>query len=129
MQAPVLTTIRQRVVPRRWSQSLKELWRAQVEPPRLPPDLTARLREVFDADLAQLGSWLGIAARLRELPRGRPRAEPHVWASGLTRASSNGQPSAVGAEPAQQKDRDDLGTDQLLAGLETLCAAGRRPSC
>ncbi len=60
VQAPVLSTIRQRVVPRRWSQSLKQLWRARVEAPRLTPVLSARLREVFDADLAQLGSWLGI---------------------------------------------------------------------
>lgn len=58
VQARVLNTIRQRVVPRRWSQSLKRLWRAHVEPPRLTPVLTARLSEVFDADLAQLGSWL-----------------------------------------------------------------------
>jgi Sulfotransferase family len=60
VQAPVLTTIRQRVVPRRLSESLKEFWRARVEPPRLTPVIEQRLREVFDADLAQLGSWLGV---------------------------------------------------------------------
>jgi Sulfotransferase family len=61
VQVPVLSTLRQRVVPRHWSESLKGLWRAQIEPPSLRPDLVARLRDVFDADLAQLGSWLGIA--------------------------------------------------------------------
>jgi hypothetical protein len=60
VQAPVLTTIRRRVVPRRWAQSVKRLWRARIEPPRLSPSLTARLWEVFDADLAQLGDWLGL---------------------------------------------------------------------
>ena len=60
VQAPVLTTIRQRVVPRRLSESIKGLWRARIEPPRLTSSLRERLREVFDADLAQLGSWLGI---------------------------------------------------------------------
>jgi hypothetical protein len=60
VQAPVLKTIRRRVVPRRWSQSLKGLWRARIEPPRLTPVLTSRLCQVFDADLAQLGSWLGL---------------------------------------------------------------------
>ena len=60
VQAPVLTTIRRRVVPRQWAQSVKRLWRARIEPPRLSPSLTARLREVFEADLAQLGSWLGL---------------------------------------------------------------------
>jgi Sulfotransferase family len=60
VQVPVLSALRQRVVPRHWSESLKELWRAQIEPPSLRPDLIARLRDIFDADLAQLGSWLGI---------------------------------------------------------------------
>ena len=60
VQTPVLSTIRQHVVPRRWSQSLKQFWRARVEPPRLTPVLIARLREILDADLAQLGYWLGL---------------------------------------------------------------------
>ena len=60
VQAPVLSTLRQRIVPRHWSQSLKGFWRAQIEPPVMESDLIARLREIFDADLAQLGSWLGI---------------------------------------------------------------------
>jgi hypothetical protein len=60
VRAPVLCTLRQRIVPRNWSQSLKERWRAQIDPPAVQPDLIARLREVFDADMAQLGSWLGI---------------------------------------------------------------------
>ncbi len=80
VQAPVLTTIRQRVVPRRWSRSLKELWRARVEPPRLSAVLEARLREVFDADLAQLGSWLGVhldCDNFREATAGRA----HEWAA------------------------------------------------
>ncbi len=60
VQAPVLTTIRQRVVPRTWSRPLKAFWRARVEPPRLSAVLRARLQEVYDADLAELGSWLGV---------------------------------------------------------------------
>jgi hypothetical protein len=60
VQAPVLTTIRRRVLPRPWAQSVKRFWRARIETPRLAPSLTARLREVFDVDLAQLGSWLGL---------------------------------------------------------------------
>jgi hypothetical protein len=60
VQAPVLSKLRQRVIPSRWSQSFKELWRAQLDPPALPAHLDARLRDIFDADLAQLGSWLGV---------------------------------------------------------------------
>jgi Sulfotransferase family len=60
VQSPVLSPLRQRIVPRNWSRSLKELWRAQIDLPPMQPDLTARLRDIFDADLAQLASWLGI---------------------------------------------------------------------
>jgi hypothetical protein len=76
VQAPVLSTLRQRIVPRRWTQSFKELWKAQIEPPTLSADLVARLREVFDADLAQLGSWLGTeldCANFDQLTAERPR--------------------------------------------------------
>jgi hypothetical protein len=60
VRAPVLKTIRRRVVPRQWSQSIKGFWRARIEPPRLAPALEARLRDVFDPDLARLGTWLGV---------------------------------------------------------------------
>jgi hypothetical protein len=60
VQAPVLSSLRQRIVPRNWSQGLKELWRARIDPPALQSDLIAGLRDIFDADLAQLGAWLGI---------------------------------------------------------------------
>ncbi len=59
VQAPVLTTLRQRIVPHQWSQSLKGFWRARIDRPEITLELTERLRDVFDADLAQLGSWLG----------------------------------------------------------------------
>ena len=40
VQAPVLSALRQCVVPRQWTESLKEFWRAQIEPPAL--DQTCR---------------------------------------------------------------------------------------
>jgi hypothetical protein len=78
VQTPVLTTIRQKVVPRRWSQSLKRLWRAHLEPPRLTPVLSARLCEVFDADLAQVGSWLGIRLDCENFHEAT-LARTHTW--------------------------------------------------
>jgi hypothetical protein len=60
VQAPVLSKLRQRIVPRDWSRSFKRRWRARIDPPRVPVHLTERLRDVFDADLAQLGAWLAI---------------------------------------------------------------------
>jgi hypothetical protein len=85
VQAPVLTTLRQRIVPRRWSQSLKGFWRARIDRPELSLELTERLREVFDADLAQLGSWLGIVLDCENfhkatVARACEWAEP--WSSG-----------------------------------------------
>jgi Sulfotransferase family len=59
VQAPVLTSLRKRIVPYHWSQSLKDYWRARIDRPVITAELTERLRDVFDADLAQLGSWLG----------------------------------------------------------------------
>jgi hypothetical protein len=80
--APGLSALRQRIVPKRWSESFKEFWRAEIEPPRMAADLRVELAEIFDADLAELGSWLGIrldcesfdevtAARAREWKRSR----------------------------------------------------------
>lgn len=61
VRAPVLAGLRQRIVPRQLSQSLKGLWRASIDPPRLPAAQAEYLRDIFDADLAELGSWLGTA--------------------------------------------------------------------
>ncbi len=74
--APVLAGLRQRIVPRQWSQSLKGFWRAQIDPPRLSAALADYLREIFDADLAELGSWLGIALdcdNFHDVTIGQPR--------------------------------------------------------
>jgi Sulfotransferase family len=90
VQAPVLCALRQRIVPRNWSESLKEFWRAQIEPPVLLPELIARLRDVFDADLAQLGSWLGITLDCDAF-HDTTIERPHDWAVGRppTEAKAN----------------------------------------
>jgi hypothetical protein len=80
VQSPVLCRLRRRVLPRRWSQSAKAFWRAQVEPPQITDDLTARLREVFDADLSQLGSWLGISLDCENFDA-TTRNHPHGWSA------------------------------------------------
>jgi hypothetical protein len=60
VRVPVLTPIRQTLLPRSWTESIKGLWRARIEPPRLAPATLRRLRDVFDEDLARLGEWLGL---------------------------------------------------------------------
>jgi hypothetical protein len=89
VQAPVLTTIRQRVVPRRLSESLKGFWRARVEPPRLTPVLEERLREVFDADLAQVGSWLAVQLDCENF-QDQTVGRAHEWAELQADASAGG---------------------------------------
>ena len=60
VQAPVLSTLRRTLIPRLLTDSLKSLWKVGIDPPPVPAGLSDRLREIFDRDLARLGSWLGI---------------------------------------------------------------------
>jgi hypothetical protein len=60
VQAPVLSSLRRRLIPRSWAERAKAFWRVGIDPPRVPAKLEHRLRDMFDRDLARLGSWLGI---------------------------------------------------------------------
>ena len=60
VQAPVLSTLRRTLIPRLLTESLKSLWKVGIDPPSVPAGLRDRLRELFDPDLARLGSWLGV---------------------------------------------------------------------
>jgi hypothetical protein len=61
VQAPVLCTLRRKLIPKAWIERVKSFWTVGMDPPRVSPDLEARLRDFFDPDLAQLGSWLGTS--------------------------------------------------------------------
>jgi hypothetical protein len=100
VQAPVLTTIRQSVVPRRWSQTVKRLWRARLEPPRLAPVLSARLCDVFDADLAQLGGWLGIRLDCEKF---HERTVRRAWDWADSQPAGSGSPGRI---PRPSSDRN-----------------------
>ena len=60
VQSPWITGLRRKLMPRSWSEALKDLWKVRNGPPAVPSGLHDRLRDVFDLDLARLGSWLGI---------------------------------------------------------------------
>ena len=60
MTAPLLTPLRQRLLPRGSPEPLKVFWRRAPTPATFAPATEARLRDIFDADLAQLGEWLGV---------------------------------------------------------------------
>jgi hypothetical protein len=108
VQAPVLSGLRQRIVPRQWSQSLKGLWRASVDPPRLPSDEAAYLREVFDADLAELGSWLGIAIDCENF-HDRTIGQAHDWLAPPDRRKRSSQAPSRAAEPGDRCSRNRHG--------------------
>jgi hypothetical protein len=59
VEAPLLRTLRRRLVPRGLRERLKGLWRMK-EKPRLGAATLARLRAIYDEDLARLGGWLGL---------------------------------------------------------------------
>jgi hypothetical protein len=60
VQAPVLSTLRRTLIPRLFTESMKSIWKVGIDPPSVPAGLSDRLRELFDRDLARLGTWLGI---------------------------------------------------------------------
>jgi hypothetical protein len=78
VRAPVLTTIRRRLIPRHWTEPVKTLWRARGEAPQLSPGLQTRLREAFDPDLERLGNWLGVRLDCGSF-REATRAYPYDW--------------------------------------------------
>jgi hypothetical protein len=100
-QAPVLTVLRRSIVPAHWSQSVKALWRAQIDPPRMPPHLTARLRDVFDADLAQLGYWMGITLDCENFHE-TTIGKSHEWAE-PRRAGTRGNGQPAGPSPLRAR--------------------------
>jgi hypothetical protein len=79
VQAPLLTTIRRKVIPRVWIEGLKSHWRVKSEPPCVPPHLRDVLCGLFDRDLARLGSWLGIDLDCDSFHDVAAR-RPHMWA-------------------------------------------------
>jgi hypothetical protein len=56
---PGLATLRRNLVPRTWRERVKRAWMMKQRPELSESNIT-RLRRIFDADLAQLGHWLGI---------------------------------------------------------------------
>jgi hypothetical protein len=58
VEMPVLRTIRRRFIPQTWRDRVKSYWQIK-DRPQLSENSRRRLEEIFDADLARLGRWLG----------------------------------------------------------------------
>lgn len=56
---PGLRELRRALIPKAWRQRVRALWQMR-DRPQLSPDVEARLRDRFDADLERLGTWLGL---------------------------------------------------------------------
>ncbi len=57
--APGISAIRRNLIPQSWRDRAKRMW-TMNERPELSETSLARLRQVFDDDLGQLGQWMGI---------------------------------------------------------------------
>ena len=64
VNAPVLRTIRKRLVPKRWRDQVKRLWQIKQRP-QLSESSVQRLEDIFDADLSRLGRWLNLEVSCR----------------------------------------------------------------
>lgn len=82
VRAPVLTPIRQHLIPKAWTEPIKALWRIRLEAPELSPEILELLRDRFDADLAQLGDWLGIELNCENF-REAVEGPSHDWRPGI----------------------------------------------
>lgn len=60
VNAPILSTLRKRLVPQSVRDRIKGLWQMQQRP-QLSESERARLEERLDQDLAELGHWLGLS--------------------------------------------------------------------
>ena len=59
VEAPLLSVIRKRLVPKSVRDRVKKLWMMSTKP-ELSDEAIEHLTEIFDQDLGVLGSWLGV---------------------------------------------------------------------
>lgn len=78
VEAPVLSTIRRRLVPQQVRDKIKSMWTMR-ERPQLSDSRRAQLVETFDPDLARLGEWLGIELSCSNFVA-QTREQAHEWA-------------------------------------------------
>ena len=74
---PILSTIRKQLIPQAWRDRVKSQWQMQ-ERPELSEHSLLHLEEVFNADLALLGEWLGATIAVRNF-REVTRQQEHNW--------------------------------------------------
>jgi hypothetical protein len=80
VEAPVLRTIRRRLIPRSWRERVKGFWRMK-DKPQISAPVADRLREVFDADLEKVGKLLGVPLTCANFKEVAASARPG-WAAG-----------------------------------------------
>ena len=82
-----LRAIRRTLIPQSVRDRIKGLWQMD-EKPELSPERLAELTRAFDADLAELGAWLGAnlsTDTFKEMARGAPLN----WADAVPRPIDN----------------------------------------
>jgi hypothetical protein len=82
MNSPTLNALRRRLIPRGLTERVKQLWRVGEDRPWPSPRAVERLETLFDADLAILGSWLGIPLDCRNF-HAAALAGGHAWSAAI----------------------------------------------
>jgi transposase len=80
VNAPLLATLRKRLIPQAWRDRIKQLWQMRQRP-QLGERQSAELCAIFDADLARLGQWLGVSLNCANF-REATRHQPLTWQPG-----------------------------------------------
>jgi hypothetical protein len=98
VNAPVLGSIRRWLIPRPLSEHVKGLWKWKAKRPELTDRSVAYLRDLFNDDLARLGSWLGVAIDC-ETFRQMACSSQHDWVTWRP------SPVALAQHPKPEKSR------------------------
>lgn len=86
LDLPVLSGLRQRLIPRSWRDRVRRLWVMQVRP-TICPQQRSRLRKAFDGDLAQLSDWLGLELNCENFASIAERTSPQ-WRTNIKESAA-----------------------------------------
>lgn len=85
VKAPILKTIRKRLIPQEVRDWVKGLWQMKKRP-ELGPEQLQRVTEIFDRDLAQLNEWLGTELTCATFKQ-TAQVSPEGWPGWVTPSS------------------------------------------
>ncbi|MGB0561642.1 MAG: sulfotransferase family protein [Spirulinaceae cyanobacterium] len=95
VHAPILSTIRKRLIPQGVRDRIKGLWQMKKRP-QLTPENQTKVKSIFDQDLQTLGQWLGVELTCDTF-KTAAQVSPQGW-PGWSKSSANGfEPPETGS--------------------------------